>query len=952
MHVKASQFSATDIANFLACHHLLTLDQAEEAGEIEKPFFYDPGLDLLRELGLRHEEAYLRHLTDKQGLQVIHIPTDIAWTDAVSRTVEAIREGADAVYQATFQDGMWRGRADFLIRVDRPSELGDFSYEVVETKLARAAKVRAILQLCFYSELLGKIQGVPAEWMHVVLGGSTEPERFLVSHYSAYFRKVRSDFEEATKNLAITYPEPVDLCRVCSWFPLCDKQRRDDDHLSLVAGITRMQRKELGSRDINTMARLGSLALPLVPKIERIGDAALHRVREQARVQVQGRQAGRLIHELLQPVEAGKGLAALPPPSPGDIFLDFEAVPHAFDSGLEYLIGWATVPDEPGTEPGYSSLWSFEPAPEKKAFERFIKTVIERRRQYPDLHIYHYAAYEQTAIKRLAGRHGVCVDEVDELLRGGAFVDLYRIVVQALRVSVESYSIKKIEALYTFTRKESPRDAVAALQTFEAVLTLGNGREASQEILQTIEGYNRDDCLSALRLRDWFEEQRQEWETSRGQALPHATPVSGQPSENLADQLTRVSLIMDRLLDGLPADQKEWTDQEYGRWLLAQMLEWHRREEKSAWWEYFRLCDLSDTELQEDKTALGGLVYQDVVGQEKRSVIHRYSFPPQDHAIDRARDIHDPTTQKSAGEIVAIDEVNRTIDIKRGICSPVAHPTALVPNNVVTSEVLRDSLLRLGSWVAENGIDGEGPFRAERDLLLRTHPRLLAHAVEIVIDENGQLTETAKDLVLSLPQDASVLPVQGPPGSGNTFTGARMIVELVRSRRRVGITAVSHKVISLFLGEVCKVAREVSVPLRAVQKVNGSDGCSDPMVEQTKDNQAVTDALKNAEAQLVAGTAWLWAREEMAGSVDVLFIDEAGQMSLANVLAASQAATSTVLLGDPQQLDQPQKGIHPPGADGSAFDHLLQGQLGGFRLRDFISAFWRLFTGCDDFFRK
>src|SRR4029077_16528061 len=536
-----------------------------------------------------------------------------------------------------------------------------------------------------------------------------------------------------------------------------------------------------------------------------------------------------------------------------------------------------------------------------------------------------YAPYEQTAIKRLAGRHGVCVDEIDELLRGGVFVDLYRVVRQALRASVESYSIKKIEALYAFVRKISPRDAVAALQTFEAVLTLGNGQEASQEILQTIEAYNRDDCFSTLRLRDWLEEQRDKLETNKVQALPRPTPISGQPSENLADQLSRVRLIMDRLLQDLPADQTTWMNEEYARWLLAQMLEWYRREEKSAWWEYFRLCELSDSELLEDKTALGGLSYLALVDQEKKSLIHRYSFPPQDHAIDRAHAVHDPRTKKSAGEIVAIDEAGRTIDIKRGAYSIVPHPTALVPNDVVSSDVLRESLLRLASWVAENGINGEGPFRAERDMLLRRHPRSLTRPVEIVIDNNGQLTDDAKNLVLSLPQEASVLPVQGPPGSGKTFTGARMILELVRSGHRVGITAVSHKVISLLLNKVCAAGREGGLSLRAVQKVNASDGCDDPMVEQVKDNRAVLDALASGEAQVAAGTAWLWAREEMASSVDVLFVDEAGQMSLANVLAASQAATSSVLLGDPQQLDQPQKGIHPPGADGSAFDHLLLG---------------------------
>jgi predicted RecB family nuclease len=917
-------FSATDIANFLSCHHVSTLDRAEEAEQIQRPFFRDSGVELLRELGIRHELAYLHHLTDTQGLEVVHIPTDIPWRDAVTRTVEAIRRGADAVYQATFEDGPWGGRSDFLIRVKTGSRLGNFSYEVVETKLARSAKARAILQLCLYSDLLSKIQGIQPEWMHPVLGGGAIAERFLVSHYIAYFRKVRHDFEEASKISGSTYPEPVEFCDVCSWFPICDKQRRDDDHLSFVAGIRRIQRKELGSRQIDTMKRLASLDLPFVPKIERIGDAALLRIREQARLQVQGRKEGRLIYELLQPIEEEKGLAALPAQSPGDIFLDFEAVPYVFDTGLEYLIGTVTVPEQAYAELNYECRWSFEPRTEKEAFEQFIEFVMERWRRYPDLHIYHFAPYEQIAIKRLAGRHGTCVDAVDQLLRAGIFVDLYRIVRQALRASVESYSIKKLESLYAFNRKVSPLDSVAALQTFEAVLTLGSGQEVTKEIRGTIQAYNRDDCLSAIRLRNWLEDRRQEVEAINGRALPRSTAKSGEPSENLVDQLDRVKVIMAQLLSGLPSDQAQWTEEQYGRWLLAQLLDWHRREEKSSWWEYFRLCELSDIELQEDTTALGGLSYLGIVGQEKRSTIHRYRFPPQDHLIDRANAVHDPRTRKGVGKIVAIDELNLTIDVKRDASSAAPHPTALIPHEIVNSVVLRESLLRLGSWVAKNGIDGGGPFRAQRDLLLRQPPQSFARTAEAVIDNNGRLTEDASNLVLSLSEEASVLPVQGPPGSGKTFTGARMIVELVKQGRRVGITAVSHKVISHLLGEVCAVAREAAVPLRAVQKADETGACEDPMVEQVDDNQAVLDALRNGKAHVAAGTAWLWARSEMNNSIDILFIDEAGQMSLANVLAASQAATSSVLLGDPQQLDQPQRGVHPPGADGSAFAHLLQ----------------------------
>lgn len=547
---------------------------------------------------------------------------------------------------------------------------------------------------------------------------------------------------------------------------------------------------------------------------------------------------------------------------------------------------------------------------------------MERWRRYPDMYIYHYAPYEPTAIKRLAGRHGECVDEVDQLLRAGVFVDLYRVVRQGLRASVESYSIKQLEPLYGFRRVVPLRDATLAQQAFEAVLALGSGRESIGELLRTIESYNRDDCLSAFWLRDWLEERRRELETKTGAALPRPAVKSGEPSEDLAARLQEVAGIMDRLVAGLPADEAEWTDEQKARWLLAKELEWHRREEKSAWWEYFRLCELSDEELEEDKNALGGLIYLGEVGRVKRSIIHRYQFPPQDHSIDRAPEVHDPRFRKRAGEVVQINDRDRTIDLKRSASSTTSHPTALIPYEIVNSNVLRDSLLRLGTWVADHGISKPGPYQAARDLLLRRPPRIAGGTPGPLIRDSEDLAEVANRLVLSL--QASTLPVQGPPGSGKTYTGARMVVELVKHGRRVGLTAVSHKVISKLLGEVCSAARKTGVALRAVQKANEEDGCVESIVTQVDKNEDVLSALTRGEAQVAAGTAWLWARGEMANSVDVLFVDEAGQMSLANVLAVSQAASSVVLLGDPQQLDQPQRGVHPLGADVSALAHLLE----------------------------
>jgi predicted RecB family nuclease len=915
-------FSATDVANFLACQHTATLDRAESRREIKKPFFDDPAIELLQKLGLEHEKQYLRHLIDAEALAVTQIDVGASWHEAASETIRAMRSGAPAIYQATFLDGSWRGRADFLIRVDRPSALGAWSYEVVDTKLARSTKSGAIIQLCFYSHLLSRIQELEPERMYVVLGGGVRAEEFVVQRYIAYYRRIQTEYETAWKADRDTYPEPTEHCEVCSWYPLCDTRRRDDDHLSFVAGISRNQRKALGERNVSTVADLAALALPVRPKIDRVGEAALFRIREQARLQLIGREQGKTCYEMLEPMETDKGLATLPAPSVGDLFLDLESNPYVLEQGLEYLIGFLTV--HRSTEPRYESLLAFNRAEEKKAFEVFIEVVMDRWQRDPAMHIYHYAPYEPTAIKRLAGRHATCVDDVDELLRAGMFVDLYRVVRQSLRASVESYSIKRLEPLYGFSRAVPLREANVALNTFEAALALG-GQHDLEGLLRTIKGYNQDDCESTLRLRDWLEALRTEHEARTGRAIPRPEMRSGKPGLDLAAQMDEVGEVKDRLVSDLPDDEADWTEEQRARWLLAQMLGWHRREEKSAWWEYFRLCELSDDELQEDKAALGGLAYVGEAGRIKRSVIHRYRFPPQDHAIDRALEVRDPRTQKSAGDVIAIDDHNRTIDLKRGATSSVPHPTALIPFDIVDSEVLRSSLLRVASAVAESGMVGQGVFQAARDLLLRRGPRSLEDMAGPLIGADGCLTERARRLVGSLSLQPCVLPIQGPPGSGKTYSGARMIVELVRDGRRVGITAVSHKVITNLLHEVCSYASDVGVPLRAIQKCNDGDQCREAAVTQAEDNQAVSNAMRGGAAQVAAGTAWLWARPEMANSVDVLFLDEAGQISLANTLAVSQAATSIVLLGDPQQLDQPQRGIHPPGAEVSALGHLLSG---------------------------
>src|SRR5712664_725965 len=307
-----------------------------------------------------------------------------------------------------------------------------------------------------------------------------------------------------------------------------------------------------------------------------------------------------------------------------------------------------------------------KPAEEKRAFQKFIETVMERRRLYPDMHIYHYGAYEETAIKRMAGQHSTCVDEVDELLRGEVLVDMFRVVRQGLRASVESYSIKKLEPFYGYKRDVNLPDANLALQTFQTVLAFGPGEENLDDIKNAIQGYNRDDCVSALRLRGWLERLRTELEVQVGGRLPRPQPKEDAASENLSEYLQRVRAVEERLTAERPEDEETWTESQKATALLADLLEWHRREDKSKYWEYFNRCDYSDEEFITDRATLGGLVYVGEVEKVKKSTVHRYRFPLQDTTIERALEIRDPKTRSRTGDLHAIDYEALTIDLKRG----------------------------------------------------------------------------------------------------------------------------------------------------------------------------------------------------------------------------------------------------------------------------------------------
>ena len=494
-------YSATDLVGYLECRHLATLERAVAWGHLKRPNRDDKVLDRIQKRGIEHEKRSLEALQD-EGLAVVEVgrdkelPYDEGRIRGRDDTLAAMREGADVIFQAVLFDGRRFGFADFLRRVPRPSDLGDWSYEVWDTKLARHAKASAVLQLCLYSDMVAEVQGVQPEKMHLALGGvQRETVSFRVADYAAYYRLVARDFETFLESGGVFpvegTPEPVEHCGVCRWSERCRKQWREEDDLSLVAGLSSRQRRALHTIDVATRTGLAEPAESLPDRLDGAGREALARIQAQADIQVRGERLGKTISERIKPprdregeLVPNQGLLMLPEPSAGDLFFDIEGDPF-FESdevdGIDYLFGVIEPgrPEQDG-QPAFHAFWSIADGTvttgaERRAFEAFIDLVMDRLESDPNLHVYHYAPYEPTAVKRLAGRYGTREEEVDQLLRGGVFVDLYRTVKQGIRASVESYSIKRLEPLYGFKRGVELRDANESIVEFETWLELGAG---------------------------------------------------------------------------------------------------------------------------------------------------------------------------------------------------------------------------------------------------------------------------------------------------------------------------------------------------------------------------------------------------------------------------------------------------------------------------------------------
>lgn len=915
---EGNMFSASDLVYFKTCEHLTTLDlrALNDDTSLVKDTVND-STQLIQQKGFEHERHYLQQITDESA-----DVADLSYlTDALPKlleaTIEAMKAGKQVIYQAALRDGQFIGNADFLIRVEKPSILGKFSYEVVDTKLSRSPKAKFIIQLCYYSALIAKIQGQLPEKMHLVLGGkSASKESFHLTDFIHYFDSIKSRFLKFVKSESEseTYPEPCEHCDLCHWQTTCQQQWLKDDHLNQVANIRKTQIKKLNQAGIKTLQALAEL--PLEQTIRGLQPEVLNKLRSQAALQQRKKAKNKNGIEIL-PLDDKKmsGFYRLPQPNSGDLFFDMEGDPFE-PGGLEYLFG---VYYFDNGQPQFKAFWGHDRQQEKQAFEDFVDFAGARMTAFPDAYIYHYNHYEVTALQRLMSMHGTREAAVDYLLRRQKFVDLYKVVREAIRVSEPGYSIKNLETYYMANdpRHGDVKNASASIIYYEK-WRLADAEQEKADLLESIRAYNEYDCLSTYQLQQWLLEKRPKAVTW---FKTNTDPIQANNPQALTNWEQQLATYRHDLLSPLPAVPEQWTDSDRVRELLFYLLDFHRRCDKPIWWKLF--------ERQENyRSGNREALFDDVdciaemrlIATEgiKKSTLYTYQYPEQEIKFAKGDGCVNIEDLKSLNKIEAIDYAQQTVQIKVGNANRLPEILTISKGGPINIEVLKNGLLRF----ADDFINDKRSYPAIEALLAKQLPNIVNHKSDSpLIKEDQDLTSQTIDLVSRLKN--SYLFIQGPPGAGKTYTGSHVIVDLLRQGKKVGVSSLSHKAINNLLEAVEKVALEKGITFKGIKRSDENKaethfkGTGNLIGNQFDNDIAI--AINN----LIAGTAYLFARQEFDQQLDYLFVDEAGQIALANLIAMATCAKNIVLMGDQMQLGQPIQGVHPGESGKSALEYLL-----------------------------
>ena len=930
--------SPSDLVRYLGCAHATSLDLLRITDPDAAPERTEDDAmgKLVQKAGLAHEDAYRNRLAQEGGL--VEIPSAGPLETRAGLTREAMEAGAQAIFQAAFLQPPWSGYADFLIRVEERSDLGAWSYEPVDTKLARSAKASHIVQLGIYAKLIAHIQGRAPTRMHVELGDDTR-ETFRLVDFDHVLRAGMTRYLAFVETGAAgTTPEPCAACRLCPWRDHCNSVWEAEDRLTRVVGLNTTQADRLKEAGLDTAHALA--VIPQDTRIPGMAPATFAKLYAQAGLQRARWDGGDPVVEAL-PLEEARGFATMPAPDPADLFFDLEGDPLE-EGGLDYLWG---VHYRDGSKPEFRFRWGHDHAAERVAFEDTLDWMADHLARHPNAHVYHYAPYEITSLRRLSTLHASREDRLDDLLRSRRFVDLYGVLRQAIRTSEPDLSLKTMEVFFTDGRDDAVTSAADSIVEYKSWQATGDA-QTLDDILQ----YNRVDCENTEALRDWLVELRMDGSPWR--AVGPAVPVEEAKSEEqFAAQAAGEALIAAIGAGPLPAG-------EAGRALVGHLTQFHRRADKPGWWSMFDRCERDPEEQVDDGDCIGGILPdpdEDGVWQHtvKRSIEARYRFMPQETKLgEGATVIHSPTLWRM-GTITELDARAGTVRVKRALKNAEAFPEtgSLIPDPALSKGVLVGAIRR----VAECWAGGEGNYRALLDLIDREPPRLADWSGGPLRQDGESLVDAATARVLAM--DETILFIQGPPGTGKTYTSARVICALIAAGKRVGISSNSHKAIHNLMAAVEAAALERGMDIAGVKKSsrgNTESAIESGMFDNVDRAGDIAAGMADGIYTLVGGTAWLFADAafdfEDGEAFDYLFVDEAGQVAMANILAMGAAARNIVLVGDQMQLAQPIQGAHPGESGLSALDYLLQGEATVAPERGILlDTSWRMHPSICDF---
>jgi uncharacterized protein len=715
-------------------------------------------------------------------------------------------------------------------------------------------------------------------------------------------------------------PDPADSKNWADWNNFAESLMVKKDHLFQVATITKSQMKKLNKAGINTMEELATTDIEYVPSINTI---VLEKLKAQAAIQKQS--AGNAIpqFEIIKPAPNEKsGLALLPSHSSLDVFFDIEGYPLD-EGGLEYLWG-NTYFDEEGNRQ-FKDFWAHNPEQEKQCFKDCIQWVYQRWQQDPKMHIYHYANYEIAACRKLMGRYGVCEYEVDQLLRNEVFVDLYKIVKGGVLLGEPRYSIKNVEHLYRGKRETevgNGGDSVVVYEQWRELHSRGEQGDTweTSKILNDIRDYNIDDCDSTQELVDWLRQQQAE----HGIAYLGKTEVT-EPDVN--EEVTERTQLRDRLLERVLSKLESNPRITALTENLAWVLEFHRREAKPIFWRLFERLGLSHIELMDDLDCLACCERTEREPfkpiPRASNMAYEYRFDPTQEFKGTQKQFYLLGVETDDGNTAKVTFVREESDLENGlvVLQSKEEPPAvisLVPDEYVNPNPIPQAIYQ--SVIEYESGELNSGQSAIIDFLTRSKPRIKDHN-EGPIAPSHNPSERLQQIIHAINNlDCSYLTIQGPPGAGKSYTGKHVIADLMKSGAKVGIASNSHKAINNLLLSTAKYCKEEGIAATFGCTKDNEPELADYDVAILKNNELVNHIQP---ACVIGTTAWGFAREELTNELDYLFVDEAGQVAVANLIAMSRSANNLILMGDQMQLGQPSQGTHPADSGLSVLDYLL-----------------------------